>query len=419
MESGKIKLYTATATALFLLSPLLALPYIMCGIYRQEKSAYFLFSLFLGFLAWLQIPLADLFRHTLNFYNYLGKPFSYVYLNKESIDYFIPMVNWLLSNLDIPYQYFRLFSITESFYLLTIIFNYMINSSSKEYTQQEAFVRFCIMFLFFEFIMTTSGVRYGFAVCQYVYAVHLVINRKSYVAAAIFALFASQIHVAFTFFIPISLLLYSICRTRNLSIALLVGGSFVLLPIIARFSYLLGRRADWYFASGTSISDHNNISIYGFILFIAVRLFLIPFLLIEYQAFTTPPRTSDKLRDAKQLCDIQLHASKWVRIAFVWAGITLLFITNMTMIFRTSLIFATMGVFALIAIEETKYIHKKWITVILICGMLTTLFSTVNNRAILLNSRFQYIAMPTFVILQNQYDKQWIIEHVNGNKMKE
>ena len=38
---------------------------------------------------------------------------------------------------------------------------------------------------------------------------------------------------------------------------------------------------------------------------------------------------------------------------------------------------------------------------------------------IILNSRYQYIAMPVPVILQDHYDKQWILEHVNGNKMKQ
>lgn len=52
--NGYIRLYTVTVATLFLLSPLLALPYILLGIYRQERSAYFFFALFLGFLAWLQ-----------------------------------------------------------------------------------------------------------------------------------------------------------------------------------------------------------------------------------------------------------------------------------------------------------------------------------------------------------------------------
>ena len=47
--NGYIRLYTVTVATLFLLSPLLALPYILLGIYRQERSAYFFFALFLGF----------------------------------------------------------------------------------------------------------------------------------------------------------------------------------------------------------------------------------------------------------------------------------------------------------------------------------------------------------------------------------
>lgn len=78
--NGYIRLYTVTVATLFLLSPLLALPYILLGIYRQERSAYFFFALFLGFLAWLQVPLSDLFRHSLNIYHYLDKPFSYAYV---------------------------------------------------------------------------------------------------------------------------------------------------------------------------------------------------------------------------------------------------------------------------------------------------------------------------------------------------
>ena len=103
--NGYIRLYTVTVATLFLLSPLLALPYILLGIYRQERSAYFFFALFLGFLAWLQVPLSDLFRHSLNIYHYLDKPFSYAYVNKQSADYFIPIVNWILVNGNIPYQY--------------------------------------------------------------------------------------------------------------------------------------------------------------------------------------------------------------------------------------------------------------------------------------------------------------------------
>ncbi len=391
-----LKYSTPAAIALFLLSPLLALPYIILGIYRGEKSAYFLFSLFLGFLAWLQIPLGDLFRHTMNAYNYCEKPFDRVFNNS---DFIIPLANWVLMKYHIPYQYLRLFSVTECFFLLTIVFNYMINASPREYTQKEVFERFCILFLFFEFIQTTAGVRYGFALYQYIFALHLLINKRSYIGALIFAFLAIKIHESFYFFIPISILLYLCCRSRKTSILLLICLSTVALAIIGKFGFLLGRRAEWYFEGGTSISGSTfeKVTIYGFILFTAIRLFLFPFAFMVIKYF-----------DA---------SSKWARFAMVWLILFCVFITNSVMIFRMAFIFAAIGIFLLLAIEMKETINKKVITVILWCGIMTTLLNSINYRTYILNSRFQYIAMPTFVILQNQYDRQWIGEHVKGNKI--
>ena len=229
-------------------------------------------------------------------------------MNKQSADYFIPIVNWILVNGNIPYQYLRLFSVTESFFLLTVIFNYMIETSEREYTYGEVFMRFCIMYLFFEFIMTTSGVRYGFAVCQYIYALHLVFNKKSWLPALFFALFATQIHVSFAFFIPISVLLYWLCSTKRKTIVFFGLLSVVLIPIISHFSYLLGRRADWYFGGGNSVSDNSAITIYGFILTIGVRLFLLPFLVLVYQYFTPPPYThAHQSRNTKSLMQMDAY----------------------------------------------------------------------------------------------------------------
>lgn len=393
-----IKYTTPTAIALFLLSPLLSLPYIILGLYRGEKSAYFLFSLFLGFLAWLQVPLADLFRHTLGAYdNYLGKPFERIFDNS---DFIIPLFNWILVNNNIPYQYLRLFSVTESFFILTIIFNYMVISSPIEYTQRERFERFCILFLFFEFIQTTVGVRYGFAICQYIFSLHLLINRKSYLGALIFAFFAIKIHESFYFLVPISLLLFLCCRSRKISLIILVILSMIAVVLIGKFSFLLGRRAEWYFSGGESLSGgtFNKVTVYGFILFIAIRIFLLPFAVLTIKYFDL--------------------SSKWTRFGMVWLILLCLFITNSVMIFRIAIVFGTLGIFLLLAIEMQNVINKRIITLILWCGIMTTFLNTINYRMYIVNSRYQYIALPTFIILQNQYDKHWILEHINGNKLK-
>lgn len=396
-NTGYIRLYDATIVPLFLLSPLLALPYILWGIYRQERSAYFFFSLFLGFLAWLQIPFADLFRHTMNAYDYLGKPISYVFQNNLSSDFFIPLISWILVNKDIPYQFLRLFAITESFFLMTIIFNYMIEKSNREYTNDEVFIRFCILYFFFEFIRTTSGVRYGFALYQYVFALHLAINKRSYLSALFFATLAMEIHISFAFFIPISIFLFYVCTSIKRIVIILGGISFILLTLISKFSFMLGRRAEWYFDGGTSISGTHQITIYGFILFVAVRLFLLPYGVLAIKYFN--------------------RHSKWCRIALVWIGVSIIFITNITVMLRTTFIFSAIGIFSLLEIEFREMIQKRFIRFLLLCGIMTTFFNVINYRTIILNSRYHYITMPVPVILQNQYENQWILEHIDNNRI--
>lgn len=392
---GYIKTYDAGLVPLFLLSPLLSLPYILWGIYRRERSAYFFFSLFLGFLAWLQIPFADLFRHTINAYDLVGKPISYIFTNSLSSDFFVPFVSWILVNADFPYQFLRLLSATECFFLMTIIFNYMIEKSERNYSDSEVFIRFWILFLFFEYIRTTSGVRYGFALFQYVFALHLVINKKSYLSALFFALLAMEIHISFAFFVPVSILLYYVCTSVKRAIIVTALGSALTLVLITKFSFLLGRRADWYFDGGTSVSGTHHITIYGFILFVAVRLFLLPFVVMVVKFFK--------------------RYSKWCRIGLVWLVMTVIFITNITVMLRMSFVFSVIAIFSFLEIESRELIRKRVITILLFCGFMTTLFNTVNYRTIILNSRYYYIVMPVPFILQNQYELDWIIEHIDNN----
>lgn len=398
---GYIKIYTATAVSLFLLSPLMAFPYIIWGIYRQERSAYFLFSLFLGLLAWLQIPFADLFRHSITAYSYYEKSFSSIFENNLSSDYFIPIISWIFINNDIPYQLLRFLYVAESFFLMTVIFNYMIEKTNRAYTNTEIFIRFCILFFFFEFIKTTCGVRYGFALYQYIFALHLAFNKQSYLGALFFACLSSLIHISFAFFIPTSIILYLICTSLKKSAIIFFVFSFALLAVLSKYSYLLGRRADWYFVGGSSTSDNaiNVITIYGFILFVAVRFFLLPYIIMAIKYFN--------------------RYSCWCRISIVWIGLSIVFITNLTILARTTFILSALGIFLLLEIESHSIIQQRLIRIILWCGIMTTLFNTVNYRTYIFNSRYQYIAMPIPIILQNQYSKQWIIEHVDGNNMKE
>lgn len=394
--------YNWALTLFFLLAcPILSLPFILQGIYKQERSAFFLFSLFLGLLAWLQVPLADLFRHSLNAYNYGFYSLSDIFGREDSSDYFIPLMNWVLMHLHIPYQYLRLVTTTESFFLLTIIFNYMIKTSSRGYTRGEAFKRFCILWLFFEFLQMVSGVRYVFALCQYVFAMHLAFNKRSYIKAIFFAWLAMKIHMSFSFLIPIGLVLYLLCTTRKNALTIWGILSMLSVVILSRYSYLLGIRADWYFSGGSDVSGDTfeEITIYGLVLFIGIRLLLVPFIVLNLKNFNS------KL--------------KWNRMFMANMIVAFIFITNAVLIFRFAAILSTMCAFFLLETEAHANVSRKMIRIILWCGIATTFLNGVNYRGILLNSRYQYLATPVPVILHNQYDRQWIINNVDGNHMKE
>lgn len=385
-------------SAIFFVSPLLSLPFILVGIYRQKTSGFVLFSVFLGLLAWLQVPLGDLFRHTVEFYSYKGKTLEYVLTDANNPDFISPLWKWFLVNNGLSFQYYRLFWVSESFFVLCIILRGLISSSDKVYSPKDAFVRFIILFLFFEFIHTTSGVRYCCACYNFIFALYLWFNRKKYFLSVFFVLLAIKIHTSLTFLIPMWLVIYVMLRNRRTGFIMLIVGIIVVGMLLALFGHeLLGRRVDFYFAGGKKIGGDMQSTVYGFILFICVRLFLLPFVYIAFKYFN--------------------KNKPWVRILFAWAVILLIFITNEAMIFRISVFLSVVGVYALIETEAYKPIRNKFVSLVLWCGIMTTVFNTVNYRMYILNSHYERIVLPVPFILDYNYDKTWMLHNIRGNDM--
>ena len=161
--------------AIMFISPLLALPLILVGVYRQKRSAFVLFSFFLGLLAWLQVPLADLFRHTLLFYGMGKRSLMDVMYTEINADFISNLSKWVLYHAGLSFQWYRLFWTAESFLILTIAIYGMMEQSTREYSREEAFKRFILLWLFFEFIQSVSGTRYGYACYNYIFALYMLI----------------------------------------------------------------------------------------------------------------------------------------------------------------------------------------------------------------------------------------------------
>ena len=385
--------------AIMFISPLLALPLILVGVYRQKRSAFVLFSFFLGLLAWLQVPLADLFRHTLLFYGMGKRSLMDVMYTEINPDFISNLSKWVLYHAGLSFQWYRLFWTAESFLILTIAIYGMMEQSTREYSREEAFKRFILLWLFFEFIQSVSGARYGYACYNYIFALYMLFNCRNWVAAIFFMLVALKMHLSLSMLVPMNFAIFFLSRKRSYIFILAALGfalMTILLPIYAED--LLGRRSEWYFSDGNVSGSENQSTLAGYILFVVPRFFTLPFVWLAYKYF-----------DLKQY---------WSRILMGWFAILLMFISNDALVFRIGLIMAGIGPLVLIQIEQSHKIRNDVINQLVCWGILYTMFNTVNYRNIILNSHFDRIVTPIPMILEYQYDKAWLIKNVQGNTMK-
>ena len=103
-------------------SPLLALLYIIYGIYRQYVGSVYVFSLFLGIFAYLIVPFQDIYRQMINYYYWQGKAISDIDILDLQLNGIIVYLYQFMVNNDIPYDFIRLVEIPVAFSLLYSIF---------------------------------------------------------------------------------------------------------------------------------------------------------------------------------------------------------------------------------------------------------------------------------------------------------
>ena len=200
--------YAVIGVVWLLLCPLLALPYILWGIWQQRRGAYALFSLWLGIMAYISFPSEDLYRHYFLYTFFEVRPISAVSWIDVSLNGVLPYIYWVMSHAGIAYAWLRLMEITIGFYLLTRVYRWMLSQSQREYSKGEQFARASLVFLFFDFLYTVMGVKYGFALCLYVYALHLLMNLGQRKWGIVVLIITCAWHSSFVFTAPMVWALY-------------------------------------------------------------------------------------------------------------------------------------------------------------------------------------------------------------------
>lgn len=388
---------------LFCISPLLFLPFVIRGMRKCENWAFVLFAVFLGLWAWLTIPFADLFRHAEHYYGYFGQPYSVIweefFLNNKTLEYdiVIPTIDWLMVNNGVPYQYLRLFEIIIGFSIVYSAFINIIKRSEVQYSAYDVWKRFMILALFFELMSLISGVRYGMAVCFYVYGLYWWYNRKNRFVGCLFLILAVGTHMSFSVLIPMSLIATYTMRSKKTALVFLALATPILTILMVRYSDLLGIRAVWYLDDGNSLSGqgYGDVTIIGLIVTILRR---VPALFFGYFAW--------KNFDEK---------NPWGRTAVIWTILAICFFSNNVLWMRMSWLLGAVGIFSLLGLEKQEKLDEKIIKCAVYAGLIATLGGGLYHKTVLYYSHYEQLVYPIPKILQHEYSEKWMHSHIDNN----
>lgn len=380
---------------LLLLCPVLSVPFIIYGIYYRKKGSFAALSLLLGVFAFISAPSGDLYRHYCQ-YNYFSiRPLSAITWTDISLNGILPYLYWSMSHLNISFSYLRFFELSTGFYLLCCIFNYMIDSSEGKYSNNDIFIRFVILFLFFDFLYTTMGVKFGFALCTYLYSMHMIINRKNRIVGCIFFIFTCIWHSSFIFTGSLVYAIYILKPNKNTAIYLCSILAIILPIIISLIGYFLfGRRFDFYFSGkADDVTSYHAMTTIGFVLYILPKLTIIPFALILIKKYN--------------------KESRWCRIALGWFMLSIIFITNAVTFYRFWWAFMTIGIFFLLDMEKLSVCFSKYqIRNLFVCGLLFTALNMIVYHNEIIYSQYYRSLYPIPLVMSSDYSKTWVYSHI-------
>ena len=394
-----MKNYKSIVFSTFIISPLLALPIVLRGIYRRKEGSFFFLALLFGLFAFLTAPCGDLARHTRDYFileNMSWQTFFF-YLKR---DFIVQILSFLFGKMGIHYDYLRLFlTIIESL-LLTKIFNYQINHSPRVYTDKEVWIRFLILFFTFDFFTTVLGVRFGFSLVLLVYSIHLWLNCNKAVWAVAFLLFAGFTHFSMFYFMTFVILISCLKLSRKtvlILIPVLLVASQFLTGVLAEYleetdSYGSGYLSDGVWGTGAVYSFNGLIFRY------IIEIVCLPLVFLVLKYFK--------------------ECSKWSRFLSSFILLYAIVSSFATVSGRVIWIFFTMTAYFLIYIESRGVVlSKKAVNIVFYFCLLFFLSNLYGKRGVIEVSRYYKIVFSTPFSLDNYYDKQWVYKRMSDEKL--
>lgn len=373
---------------LFLISPLLSLPFILVGMYERRKASFVYFSLFMGLFSFLTYPASDLFRHFENYDYYKNLPFSY-FIETLPGDIFTQLLSYGSANLGIPYEFNRLFTMTVFFLLIFFVFNQIIDKATVSYNKREIFIRLLIFLFTVSYFTALIGVRSGFALSFFLVGLYYWLDCKRMKIAFFFFILATSIHYSMAIF-TIGILLLSRVRQHKWTLfiyaSLLVILSAFLIQQLENYLLLfdLNTQASYLGDGIWGTGGTANKSFRGLVFNWLMRISIVPFFILWYNNIS--------------------NANPWSRCLTALILLYVLFFNFVTISSRIFLILGgTLGLYVT-WLESFKMKKNRYVNIFFIFSVLFFTTQLYAQRDFVRVSEYRRLVLPVPYILTQHYE---------------
>lgn len=211
----------------FFCCPVLAMPMVINGCYRQKKNMYLLFSLFMGLCAMLLYPpVADLYRHWVNFQDiklFEWNDFLFFLGVNIKVDFLLPLLEFIFIKYGVSFGFLRFLLVASTTMLFLNAYNSYCKSMKPNDRDRCVFLWFVIFII--PYAAVAVGLRSSFAaslVSYYIFR-HYVLNEKRFIDIGLL-LIAFFFHFGVMMVIPLILLAEVGLYVRHKPIFYLVFG---------------------------------------------------------------------------------------------------------------------------------------------------------------------------------------------------
>lgn len=391
--------YILVVYSALILSPILALPLIIYGIYHQYKGCQTALAVFMALLAFLTAPVGDLYRHTIAYF--MMETYTYNrFVSTIESDFIMQFLEYFMARHNIPYEYLRLVYTFIAYSIFNYIFNQLISGSDCQYRKSEYFSRYILSFMSLNFFGLVLGVRFTFAASVFTLGAYYYLCERRKIPALLFFTLSIFIHYSFLYYGLFIILFIHIRINKRIFVLFLLLGLIISELLISRFeSFLLKENLQGasYLGDGKWAKGYREQQELINVLFLYVKYIVcLPIALYVL-------RTIRKERIHRYILALILLVAVTFSLGNVSGRVTTIFYSCIPM---------------LVLYEERQnqkkiprpYYKATFYAIFLMYA--ATFYGMKNPRH---NSEYQYIAAPTPIILTNHYDRIWIYQHVNND----